>query len=133
MLTHHEATTLQKKKIIPDDTCGICKEEKKDVFHAIFKCQSLWLHWKNIFPSLKVHTGPATFLSMTMAIFEQLDSPGPDTMLVVSWSLWHQQNKWVYDKERIHLSLTIKLALALLQSFSTLRGQFHTIKQITGK
>ena len=86
-----------KRKIINEDRCEHCKDQKEDVIHALYQCPKLQDLWSKVerwnHSSLKQAT---SFIDLMGCVFA--DNRDPELFSMVAWSIWNRRNNLCLGK-----------------------------------
>ena len=80
-----------KRKIINEDRCEHCKDQKEDVIHALYQCSKLQDLWSKVecwnHSSLKQAT---SFIDLMGCVFP--NNRDPELFSMVAWAIWNRRN-----------------------------------------
>ena len=97
-----------KRKIINEDRCEHCKDQKEDVIHALYQCPKL----QDLYSSLKQAT---PFIDLMECVFA--DKRDPELFSMVAWAIWNRRNNLCLGKATTSLDELLSQTRDRLREF----------------
>ena len=109
-------TNLVKRKVIDDDLCEHCKDQKEDVIHALYHCSKLLDLWFSVklwnHSCLKQAT---SFIDLIGCVFAE--NRDPTLFSMVAWAIWYRRNNIRIGKPAAPLNELLTQAQDRLREF----------------
>ena len=105
-----------KRKVIDDDLCEQCKDQKEDVFHALYHCPKPLDLWSDVklwnHSCLKQAT---SFIDLIGCVF--VENKDPTLFSMVTWAIWKRRNNLCLGKPAAPLNELLTKAQDRLRKF----------------
>ena len=109
---------LQRRRIVPNGICDLCKAEEEDCSHALFFCSDVHVIWSvewSWIAALQGHTMKEIF---SYAFEEKMDV----TLLAfTNWSVWNRRNQLHFKENACPLNQILPLAKERKREFQCLQ------------
>ena len=110
---------LNKRGIVEDSLCPICKQEDESVEHILWICESARDVWAECSSKLqKCATIEVTSASLFMLLSDRLDADEMQKVTVVTRLIWLQRNSVVFGGDFMSPKNILETASSQLDNFS---------------
>ena len=105
-----------KRKIISEDLCEQCRNQKEDVVHALYHCQKLLDLWTKV--DLWNHSSlqqTTSFIDLMGCVFT--DNRDPVLFSMAAWAIWNWRNNLRLRKPAVSLGELLSQSKERLREF----------------